>query len=228
MAIAENKSCFWRKSAPQVLTFLSVAFFVICAVPAFADQVYKIVGSDGKVTYSTTPPAENQKGTSLRMDVAAPDASKEGAKVDAGKKAAAVKETQVAGAAKSPFDIVRDFFRGNSDKTVVKSTEKTKMEISAAPLPPVAPSSADAPPAVTLAVSTPIFFYSANCGDCAKARAFMDSQKIKHRAIDVGTEDGRRARNEVGGGKEVPYLLINGKRIKGFSPEAYEIALGAR
>jgi glutaredoxin len=225
MAIDENKGCFWRKSAPQVLPFLSVALFVICAASATADQVYKIVGSDGKVTYSTTPPAENQKGTSLRMDVAAPDASKEGAKVDAGKKAAILKEAQVAGIAKSPFDIVRDFFRGNGDKTVVKSTEKTKMEISAAPPPSAAPSGA---PAVTLAVSTPIFFYSANCADCAKARAFMDSQKIAYRAIDVGTEDGRRARNEVGGGKDVPYLLINGKRIKGFSPEAYEIALGAR
>ena len=46
--------------------------------------------------------------------------------------------------------------------------------------------------------------------------------------MDVDTADGRRARNEVGNGKEVPYLLVNGKRLKGFSTEAYEIAFNIR
>jgi glutaredoxin len=188
------------------------------AAGVWADTVYKTVGSDGKVTYSTAPPAENQKANIVRMDVAAPEASKDSPVVKKKEKEAPKNE-----GARSPWQVVKDMFGADKTETVVKK-EKTTMEISKSE-----PAVATLPsPEITLAFSQPILFVGGSCDACIQAKKFLEKNKIAYRMMDVDTADGRRARNEVGSGKDVPYLLVNGKRLKGFSPEAYEIALNIR
>lgn len=199
---------------------ISAAISMLSATVVWADTVYKTVGPDGKVTYSTAPPAENQKANIVRMDVAAPEASKDSPvpkKKD--------KEAQKNEGARSPWQVVKDMFGADKTETVVKK-DKTMMEISkseptaaALPMP-----NAD----TALVFSQPILFVGGSCDACNQAKKFLEKNKIAYRTMDVDTADGRRARNEVGNGKEVPYLLVNGKRLKGFSPEAYEIALNIR
>ena len=204
-----------------------VAGFAVLSSSALADTVYKIVGADGKVTYSTTPPAENQKANVVRMDVAAPEASKD-SPVPKKKE----KDPTKTEGARTPWQMVKDMFGADKTETVVKK-DKTRMEISKSePSPAVVAPAAAAPPATTsdttLAFSQPILFVGSGCDACTQAKKFLEKNKVAHRTIEVDTSDGRRARNEVGNGKEVPYLLINGKRLKGFSQEAYEIALNIR
>jgi glutaredoxin len=199
---------------------ISAALSLQFAAVALADTVYKTVGPDGKVTYSTAPPAENQKANIVRMDVAAPEASKDSPVVKKKEKEAPKNE-----GARSPWQVGKDMFGADKTETVVKK-DKTMMEISksepaatALPMP-----NAGAAPAF----SQPILFVGGSCETCNQAKKFLEKNKIAYRTMDVDTADGRRARNEVGNGKDVPYLLVNGKRLKGFSQEAYEIALNIR
>jgi glutaredoxin len=201
-----------------LLLFAAVA--LVCATTASADTVYKTVGPDGKVTYSTAPPSENQKANIVRMDVAAPEASKDSPVAKKKEKDAPKNE-----GARSPWQVVKDMFGADKTETLVKK-EKTTMDISKSE--PAAAAVAIPSPETTLAFGQPILFVSGSCDACNQAKKFLEKNKIAYRLMDVDTADGRRARNEVGNGKDVPYLLVNGKRLKGFSQEAYEIALNIR
>jgi glutaredoxin len=208
-----------RKKSLRSVRFAFATCCLAFSAIATADTVYKIVGPDGKVTYSTSPPAENQKANVVRMDVAAPEASKDSPVPKKKEPAKAVE------GARTPWQVMKDMFGADKTETVVKK-DKTTMEISkseptsAAKLPPA--------PDTTLAFSQPILFVGSACDACVQAKKFLEKNKIAYRLMDVDTADGKRARNEVGNGKDVPYLLVNGKRLKGFSQEAYEIALNIR
>ncbi len=213
-----------RSSLPSRLVIqlvIGCAFACVISGSVLADTVYKIVGADGKVTYSTTPPAESQKANIVRMDVAAPEASKDSPVPKKIEKDSAKVES-----ARTPWQVVKDMFSADKVETVVKK-DKTKLEISKSE-PSSTPVTPTATSDTTLAFSQPILFVGSGCDACTQAKKFLEKNKIAYRMIDVDSADGRRARNEVGNGKEVPYLLINGKRLKGFSQEAYEIALNLR
>jgi glutaredoxin len=217
------------------------ALAALCFVSAaHADTVYKIVGPDGKVTYSTTPPTEGQKANVVRMDVAAPEASKNSPPVLTKKEKEVAKEKAAAAEpARSPWQVVKDLFSSSKTETVVKKDKNEKtMEISksepvsaatspGAQISPAAAAAAivtggAASTEVTLAFAQPILFVGAQCEACAKAQKFLEKNKITYRTIDVETVDGRRARNEVGNGKSVPLLLSKGARLQGFDQVKYE------
>jgi glutaredoxin len=217
--------------------FALVALCVVSA--ASADTVYKIVGPDGKVTYSTTPPADGQKANVVRIDVAAPEASKNSPPVLSKKEKEVAKEKAAAAEpARSPWQVVKDLFSpGKSETLVKKDKNEKKMEISkseppagtATPAVQMSPAAAAAAMVTgagtadtTLAFAQPILFVGAQCDACSKAQKFLEKNKIAYRTIDVDTVDGRRARNEVGNGKSVPLLLSKGARLQGFDQVKYE------
>lgn len=47
--------------------FLLLALLVVTAAPASAGKVYKIINPDGSVTYTDTPPAEDQHSETLNL-----------------------------------------------------------------------------------------------------------------------------------------------------------------
>jgi glutaredoxin len=158
----------------------AVCLIALTTTMASAETIYKIVGADGKITYSSAAPPTGHKSTALRMDVAAPEAS--------GASNASIERKQEAQAKQQkPSD------------TRVAELEKSKAVF-----------------------GRPTFFFGKSCRDCDAARSFMDERGIVYRDIDVDTVDGRRARNEVGGGREIPLLLFNGERISGFDVPKYE------
>ncbi len=63
-----------------------------------------------------------------------------------------------------------------------------------------------------------VIMYSATwCGVCRRARQFFQAQKIPFREYDVEkTEKGRRDYKKLNG-RGVPIILVNGKRMNGFS-----------
>ena len=72
-------------------------------------------------------------------------------------------------------------------------------------------------------------FTTSWCPYCKNAVAFLRSNNIAFREYDV--EKDRRAAmrmRTLGGPGSVPFALINGKTVLGFSPDAYRQALGLR
>ncbi|NRF65500.1 glutaredoxin family protein [Aquincola sp. S2] len=70
-----------------------------------------------------------------------------------------------------------------------------------------------------------VLYSAAWCGYCRKAKAFLAGKGVSYQEIDIDTPDGKAAFAQAGGGRGVPLLLVNGQKIQGFSPEAYEFAL---
>jgi len=65
------------------------------------------------------------------------------------------------------------------------------------------------------------------CPYCKQAIAFLRSNRINFRQYDI--EKNRKAASrmkELGGTRGVPFAVINGKKIGGFSSKAYRQALG--
>ncbi len=218
------------KISLPIAVLATVLFCCGFAADARADTVYKIVAPDGQVTYSTTAPVDGQKANVVRMDVAAPEASKNSPQVLTKKEKELAKEKAAASEpARTPWQVVKDMFSPNKVETVVKKDKNEKvMEISKSEPNVAAPAPVVGVAETTLAFAQPILFVGSGCEACNQAKKFLEKNKVSYRSMDVDTADGRRARNEVGNGKDVPYLLINGKRLKGFSQEAYEFALNIR
>jgi glutaredoxin len=65
------------------------------------------------------------------------------------------------------------------------------------------------------------------CPYCKQAIAFLRSNRINFRQYDVERDRKAAARmRELGGTGGVPFAIINGKKIGGFSLQAYKQALG--
>ncbi|MBI4998243.1 MAG: glutaredoxin family protein, partial [Rhodocyclales bacterium] len=60
------------------------------------------------------------------------------------------------------------------------------------------------------------------CGYCTQAKAWLASKRIAYREIDIDTPDGLASFAQAGGGKGVPLLVANGRRVQGYSPAAYD------
>jgi len=67
------------------------------------------------------------------------------------------------------------------------------------------------------------------CGYCKIAINFLQSNGIKYTEHNVGNNPQAAARKrELGGGNGVPFAIINGQKVYGFSKERYKHALGLK
>ena len=83
------------------------------------------------------------------------------------------------------------------------------------------------PPSAPL-VSGEVQLYSASwCRYCRQAKAWLTQQRIAYREFDVDTLIGQQAQARAGGGKSVPFIVANGKRLTGFSAAGYQQLFGS-
>jgi len=67
------------------------------------------------------------------------------------------------------------------------------------------------------------------CRYCRKAMAFLDAHGIAYTAYDIEKEDAAAKRySELSGGSGVPFAVINGQKLSGFSEAPYKQALKIR
>lgn len=92
----------------------------------------------------------------------------------------------------------------------------------AAPLPPPA-STVDRPKTQT--ACDVILYTTAWCPHSQKARAFFDARGIRYTEYDVEKDREAAQRKKRMGSHGVPFAIINGEPIHGFSPSRYEAAL---
>ncbi len=65
------------------------------------------------------------------------------------------------------------------------------------------------------------------CGYCKKAIVWMEMNNVKYREYNVEANHTAALRQKMlGGGKGVPFAVVNGKKIKGWNQRAYAKALG--
>ena len=65
-------------------------------------------------------------------------------------------------------------------------------------------------------------FTASWCGYCKQAKAYLASQSINYREVDIETQDGLAEFSQAGGSGAVPLLIAGRESLQGFSPEAYD------
>ena len=76
------------------------------------------------------------------------------------------------------------------------------------------------------AESTVELFTTSWCGYCKKAREFFDARGVSFVEYDIEKDPAAAQRKqEIDGRPGVPFALVNGQPIHGFSPSAYDQAL---
>ena len=64
------------------------------------------------------------------------------------------------------------------------------------------------------------------CPYCHKAKAFLDQRGIAYRAYDIERDPAAaRRKQQLDTGRGVPFAVINGIKISGWSQQAYQTAL---
>ena len=64
------------------------------------------------------------------------------------------------------------------------------------------------------------------CHYCKKAKEFLESEGVTYTEYDVEKDkEAAKRKAELGGGRGVPFAVINGQKIYGFSKSSYERAL---
>jgi glutaredoxin len=76
--------------------------------------------------------------------------------------------------------------------------------------------------------SNVVLFSAAWCGYCRKAKAFLALRQVPYREFDIDTDQGMAAFIGAGGRGGVPLLLVDGRRVGGFSVAAYDALFPAR
>lgn len=67
------------------------------------------------------------------------------------------------------------------------------------------------------------------CPYCTKAVKFLKANRISYKAYNVDTDSAAEARRaKLAGRSGVPFAVINGKKILGYSEEMYKEALGLK
>jgi glutaredoxin len=64
-----------------------------------------------------------------------------------------------------------------------------------------------------------------NCGYCRQARQYFASHDIDYVEYNINKSSGRLKEFRRLGGRGTPLILINGKKVHGFKPQAIEAAL---
>lgn len=78
------------------------------------------------------------------------------------------------------------------------------------------------------AVSEVTLFAASWCGYCRKARTYLAQRQVKYQEVDIDTPAGKMAFVQAGGVGGVPLLLAQGRKLRGFSPQAYDEFFGAQ
>ncbi len=68
----------------------------------------------------------------------------------------------------------------------------------------------------------PVIFTAVWCSYCRQAKAYLAGKGISYREYDVETPDGMRAFAQAGGARGIPVLLWKGRRVQGYSRDAYD------
>ena len=66
------------------------------------------------------------------------------------------------------------------------------------------------------------------CGHCKNARNYFAAKRIAYRDLDVEKSDAAASEFKRLGGSGVPLILVGGKAMSGFDPEAFEALRAAR
>lgn len=86
-------------------------------------------------------------------------------------------------------------------------------------------SSADAKAGQTQAPQVELYVTSW-CPYCKKAKAFFDQRGIDYQVYDIERDPAAASRKQqLDSGRGVPFAVINGKKISGWSQQAYQAAL---
>ena len=75
--------------------------------------------------------------------------------------------------------------------------------------------------------SGPVLFTAAWCGYCRHAKAYLNEKSISFKEHDIDTPSGMSAFAAAEGGKGIPLLVLNGKKISGFSKASYDALFSA-
>jgi glutaredoxin len=73
-----------------------------------------------------------------------------------------------------------------------------------------------------------VLYAAAWCGFCKRAKAYLAGKGVQYQEFDIDTKDGMAAFARAGGGKGVPLLIADGRRVQGFSPAAYDALFAHR
>ncbi|MBU1565515.1 MAG: DUF4124 domain-containing protein [Proteobacteria bacterium] len=69
-------------------------------------------------------------------------------------------------------------------------------------------------------------YVTSSCPYCKQARQFFESRGISYKAYDIEKDEQAAARKKkLGSEKGVPFAIINGTAIHGYSPQRYTSAL---
>ena len=152
---------------------VAVVLALSAASVAFGQAVYKVVGADGRISYTDRPPADAKSS----------------------------KEVQIAEAPSTPLPESILKYQAELEKSL--KNRLSQMD------------HASSKGALTL--------YSAVwCGYCTRAKAYLSARGVAYREVDIDSPAGGREFYEVGGKGGIPLLLLDKRRIRGFSAESYD------
>jgi len=66
------------------------------------------------------------------------------------------------------------------------------------------------------------------CGYCKQAKAYLSSKQVAYREFDIDTKDGLLAFAQAGGKGGVPFLVVDGKSVSGFTVASYDAIFAGR
>lgn len=65
------------------------------------------------------------------------------------------------------------------------------------------------------------------CGYCKKTLSYLDGKGVPYAAYDIESDSAAKERYQALGGQGVPLVVIDGKKISGYSPQAMDRYLQA-
>ncbi|HSC76184.1 MAG TPA: glutaredoxin domain-containing protein [Pseudomonadales bacterium] len=69
-------------------------------------------------------------------------------------------------------------------------------------------------------------YTAAWCGVCKKAKRWLNDRNIAYKEYDIEKDSRAAARmQKLGGSNSIPFAVINGKPVQGFSPDSYQAAI---
>jgi glutaredoxin len=152
---------------------LAIAAAAALALPVAAETLYKVIGADGKVSYTDRPPVDAKSSTTLTY--------------------AEVEPTPL------PPSVLK--YRADLQKGADLRMAQAR----------------------TPSANTPslILFSASWCGQCRRAKTYLNAKGLRYQEYDVDTPDGASKYFASGGGKGVPLLLADGRSLLGFSENYY-------